>query len=129
MTTSNQLKKLLAGLATVAIVGTAVAQGAAPTAPPGGVPASGEQTSRSTYDMGTMGNRSDHMGRSGSVTKGNLPASGEQNARGASGNWDDRSHSMRSGNTGKAPASGEQPLWSLTTNDSHMTKPARKAPL
>jgi hypothetical protein len=55
MTASNTLKTLLAGLATVAVVGTAVAQGTPPTtASPNAATGAGQQSSQGT-PMGTTG--------------------------------------------------------------------------
>lgn len=55
MTASNTLKTLLAGLATVAIVGTAVAQGTPPTtASPNAATGAGQQSTQGT-PMGTTG--------------------------------------------------------------------------
>lgn len=55
MTASNTLKTLLAGLATVAVVGTAMAQGTPPTtASPNAATGAGQQSSQGT-PMGTTG--------------------------------------------------------------------------
>ncbi|MBU0748808.1 MAG: proteophosphoglycan ppg4 [Gammaproteobacteria bacterium] len=55
MTASNTLKTLLAGLATVAVVGTAVAQGTPPTtASPNAATGAGQQSTQGT-PMGTTG--------------------------------------------------------------------------
>ena len=55
MTASNTLKTLLAGLATVAVVGTAMAQGTPPTtASPNAATGAGQQSSHGT-PMGTTG--------------------------------------------------------------------------
>lgn len=55
MTASNTLKTLLAGLATVAVVGTAMAQGTPPTtASPNAATGAGQQSSQGTA-MGTTG--------------------------------------------------------------------------
>ncbi|MFN3437492.1 MAG: proteophosphoglycan ppg4 [Acidovorax sp.] len=55
MTASNTLKTLLAGLATVAVVGTAIAQGTPPTtASPNAATGAGQQSSQGT-PMGTTG--------------------------------------------------------------------------
>ncbi len=63
MTASNTLKTLLAGLATVAVVGTAMAQGTPPTtASPNAATGAGQQSSQGT-PMGTTG-----VGGGGSAT-------------------------------------------------------------
>lgn len=68
MTASKTLKTLLAGLATVAVVGTAVAQGTPPTtASPNAATGAGQQSTQST-PMGTTG-----VGSGGAAT-GNAPA-------------------------------------------------------
>ena len=55
MTASNTLKTLLAGLATVAVMGTAMAQGTPPTtASPNAATGAGPQSSQGT-PMGTTG--------------------------------------------------------------------------
>lgn len=55
MTASNTLKTLLAGLATVAVVGTAMAQGTPPTtASPNAATGAGQQSTQGT-PMGTTG--------------------------------------------------------------------------
>ncbi len=55
MTASNTLKTLLAGLATVAVVGTAIAQGTPPTtASPNAATGAGQQSTQGT-PMGTTG--------------------------------------------------------------------------
>lgn len=55
MTASNTLKTLLAGLAAVAVVGTAMAQGTPPTtASPNAATGAGQQSSQGT-PMGTTG--------------------------------------------------------------------------
>ena len=55
MTASNTLKTLLAGLATVAVVGSAMAQGTPPTtASPNAATGAGQQSSQGT-PMGTTG--------------------------------------------------------------------------
>lgn len=55
MTASNTLKTMLAGLATVAVVGTAMAQGTPPTtASPNAATGAGQQSSQGT-PMGTTG--------------------------------------------------------------------------
>lgn len=55
MTASNTLKTLLAGLATVAVMGTAMAQGTPPTtASPNAATGAGQQSSQGT-PMGTTG--------------------------------------------------------------------------
>lgn len=55
MTASNTLKTLLAGLATVAVVGTAMAQATPPTtASPNAATGAGQQSSQGT-PMGTTG--------------------------------------------------------------------------
>ena len=55
MTASNTLKTWLAGLATVAVVGTAMAQGTPPTtASPNAATGAGQQSSQGT-PMGTTG--------------------------------------------------------------------------
>ncbi|MET4580291.1 hypothetical protein [Ottowia thiooxydans] len=114
MTASNQLKTLLAGLATVAMVGSAMAQSTpSTTPPPGGVPASGEQTSRGATPPFEAPR--DSTGKARTETKANVPASGERNARGASGMSGGKSTSMdkpRTPTDGKTPAAGESPQWS-----------------
>lgn len=114
MTASKQLKTLLAGLATVAMVGSAMAQGMSTTTPPpGGVPASGEQTSRGATPPFEAPR--DSTGKARTETKANVPASGEQNARRAPGTMGSGSGAMNKPRTkadGQTPAAGESPQWS-----------------
>lgn len=67
MTASNALKTLFAGLATVAVVGTAVAQGTPPTtASPNAATGAGQQSSQNT-PMGTTGTAGGSAGATGAA--------------------------------------------------------------
>ncbi len=84
MTASTTFKTLLAGLATVAVVGTAVAQGTPPAPAPNAPIGAGQQSSQGT-PMGSTGVASDNanantganMGTNNAATR---PAMGSGNA-------------------------------------------------
>lgn len=81
MTASNTFKTLLAGLATVAVVGTAVAQGTPPAPAPNAATGAGQQSSQAT-PMGTTGVASDNatMGTAaGTNNAATRPAMGPAN--------------------------------------------------
>ena len=82
MNASNPLKTLLAGLATVAVVGTAIAQSNPPsTASPNAATGAGQQSSQNT-PMGTTGTGT---GASGTGTTGSGSTMGSGSSSGTSG--------------------------------------------
>lgn len=73
MTASNALKSLLAGIATVAVVGTAIAQGNPPTtASPNPATGAGQQSSQNT-PMGTTGTATGNNSNSAASGAGAAP--------------------------------------------------------
>lgn len=101
MTTSRQFKALLAGLATVAVVGTAMAQGTPPVAKEhADAPTGAGQRSTHNTPMGTTGTpaakRGATMGASGSM--------GSSSSMGASGS-SSASTPMSGGSTGSSTGS------------------------
>lgn len=108
MTTSNAMKALLAGMATVALVGTAVAQGNPPTtASPNPATGAGQQSSQNT-PMGTTGTSGgSNAGSASSAASGSKAgSSGTSGASmGASGAGDT---SAAAGGTNRRPARADR---------------------
>lgn len=114
MTASNQIKGLLAGVAAVAMIGTAMAQGNPPNPAVNNAPSGAGQQSTQGTPMGTtgtpsgspstnMGSTNTNMGSTntnmGATNMGSTGTTGSASSMGASGMSTDTSMTANSGGT------------------------------
>jgi|GEM_PF-3069762 len=111
MTASKQLKALIAGLATVAAVGTAIAQGTPPTANKADPAVGAGQQSSQQTPMGTTGVQA----QSGTATSGSSGTTGSSSTMGASGSTGSTSGASSSPSTASTPSTSGSTSGSSST--------------
>ena len=114
MIASKQIKSLLAGVAAVAVIGTAMAQGSPPNPAKSAPIGAGQQSSQGT-PMGVTGTQAGGTSATGSTAAGST--SGSSNMGAASNSGSSSGTSMGSGSTSSGTSMGS----SSTSADTSMT--------